>query len=322
MFSSSIGVDGDLVVETSHLPRIYVEAPSLLEKHIISLSPFQSNYLNVMRVTNPKRWGQWAGHVRIFNGKDGEWLAKVIISDASAETTPPKKQRRRQKGNSGGGSTILECVQQTIPQPTVISGGYVHLHMGKLKKQRRKWVLEKTTELGIAAIDVVDMAYSENKEPWEYEKHQAQIIEAAEQCERLTVPTLVTEPTSWSDLLERISESSPGGVDDNDSDVDHFWLVCRERSINDETLPMLSALEQIHNDASNDGRKSCIHILVGPEGGWSPKELEDLTNAKESNSRNNDNIHFVSLGSLVLRAETATISAVTATVLAMDQRRS
>ncbi|CAJ1938084.1 unnamed protein product [Cylindrotheca closterium] len=337
-YSSSIDVDGDLVAETSHLPRLYVESSSsssslvLSTNALISLSSYQSNYLSVMRVTNTKRWGQWAGHVRIFNGKDGEWLAKVVInneSSASSSETPKKqRRRRRQGGNSAGDSaTILECVQQTIPQSLPMQQQQqqqqqeeVHLHMGKLKKQRRKWVLEKTTELGIAAIDVVDMEYSEpQKEPWEYEKHLTQVIEAAEQCERLTVPTLAKTPTSWSDLMESIAKSSVANG--------HHWLVCRERSRN-ETVPILTALKHIHDGTSSMGdhdgtaqETSCIiHILVGPEGGWSPNELEDLANAKSNG--NKDNLHFVSLGSLVLRAETATISAVTATMLAMDQKRS
>lgn len=302
LFSSSTDLNSALVTETSHLPRLYVDSPSLLEKSLVSLSPFQTNYLSVMRVTNTKRWGQWTGHVRIFNGKDGEWLAKVIINESS-----DSKSKKRRKDGGGGDSTILECVQQTIPQPS-FDNWEVHLHMGRIKKQRRKWVLEKTTELGITSIEAVDMEYSDPKEPWEHDKHLAQVIEAAEQCERLTVPTLTETSTSWSDLLERIEESK------SSADEDHHWLVCRERSIN-VTLPILSALEDI-SASSKDDKKISVHILVGPEGGWSPTELADLQ------AQSNGNLHFVSLGSLVLRAETATIAAVTAAMLTIDKKRS
>ena len=284
-----------LADETTHLPRLYVDAPSLSEKGLVTLTPFQSNYLNVMRISNTKRWGSWAGHCRIFNGKNGEWLSKIAIENSSNVS---KKVRRRRQSNSDVDNTILECLQQTREQPAQ-KNPVVHLHMGRLKKQRRKWVLEKVTELGIASIDVVDTEFSSTTDIWEYDKHMTQVIEAAEQCERFTIPSLSVDTTPWSDLMndmEREEESN-----------DH-WLICRERSPN-LTLPIMSALQKIGNDCGSN-----IHILVGPEGGWSPMELEEMSKIETKS-----NIHFVSLGSLVLRAETAAIAAITATLLSQDK---
>lgn len=289
--------------QITHLPRLYVDSPSLAQKALISLTPFQSNYLNVMRVTSIKRWGQWAGHVRIFNGRNGEWIAKMIVTEASAAP------QRRKRQNANTDNTILECLQQTMQQSPSQPSDEVHLHMGRLKKPRRKWVLEKATELGIASIDIIDTEFSAMTDVWEYDKHFTQVVEAAEQCERLTIPLLSTEPTTWTGLIQTIEETGSESVG-----IDHHWLVCRERSP-EQTLPILSTLRMIDEDAAA-GRNSSVHILVGPEGGWSPVELEGLTELKLAGK----NVHFVSLGPLVLRAETAAISAVTATILSNDQR--
>eukprot|EP00980_Cylindrotheca_fusiformis_P010526 scaffold2331_cov126-Cylindrotheca_fusiformis.AAC.16 len=295
---------GELASQTTHLPRLFVDSPSLMEKSVISLTPFQSNYLNVMRVANTKRWGQWAGHVRIFNGQDGEWIAKMLISEAS----PSPKRRQRKGANTD--NTILECIQRTKEQPFSHAAGEVHLYMGRLKKQRRKWVLEKATELGMDSINVVDTEFSTVTDAWEYDKHIAQVIEAAEQCERLTLPQLSTEPTAWSSLIERIEDL---GV--NHANATHHWLVCRERSP-DETKPILSTLGQIAKGAKEDKSRTSIHILVGPEGGWSPGELKQLMELRLGGR----SIHFVSLGPFVLRAETAAVAAITATMLSKEQK--
>lgn len=299
-FSSS--TDDESASDTTHLPRLFVHSSALSEESLIPLTEFQSNYLSVMRLSNSKRWGQWAGHARVFNGKNGEWLAKMVISDNSAGSF--KRKRRQSSGNTD--IAILECVQQIKEQPAISEKNNVHLHMGRIKKQRRKWVLEKATELGITEINVVDTEFSSTTEDWEYEKHYMQVIEAAEQCERMTVPLLNEVPTAWSDFVQNIRQSN------TDTNA-HYWLVCRERSP-ELTEPILKVLSEIEGNSSTVDLKN-IHLLVGPEGGWSPSEIDDLTNLQKDRS----NVHFVSLGSLVLRAETAAISAVAASMLINDQ---
>jgi len=73
-------------------------------------------------------------------------------------------------------------------------------------------------------------------------------------------------------------------------------LACRERS--PTSKPILEALQ------GDDP----VTILVGPEGGWSEKETQWL----------NDHCINVSLGSLVLRSETAAMTAVAAACLLLD----
>jgi len=178
----------------------------------------------------------------------------------------------------------------------------LELCFGYIKdKARRRWVFEKSTELGIDSVRVLSTDFSsssdsnyKNKQQrnvWDAEdceKHFKHVIEAAEQSEQLSVPSI--EEKSWSvdELLE--------AIDNNTSESDnHLWLVCRERSAT--SPPILQVL-------ADSKQTTSIHILIGPEGGWSPRELNLLAN--------NEKIQFVSLGSSVLRAETAAIAAVAA----------
>ena len=57
----------------------------------------------------------------------------------------------------------------------------------------------------------------------------------------------------WEKLLTLIQETS-------ESEDSHQWLVCQERSPTSQLL--LQTLQDIQNDSN-----SCIHVLVGPEGG-------------------------------------------------------
>ncbi|KAG7350601.1 16S ribosomal RNA methyltransferase RsmE [Nitzschia inconspicua] len=307
---------------TRHLPRLYVEVPhkSLKVNALVPITRAQSHYLlDVMRITNPKRWQDFAGHVRIFNGHDGEWLAKTI--ETIGETSLKQSSRRRQRKSEAGdeSDTVLECLECLIPQSSADDDNNnnsrrkisVQLYLGRLKKkQQRKWVLEKVTELGVDGITLLDTEYSTGSggDPWDHEKHQAHVIEAAEQCERLTLPSLSPQPLPWEDLLDRINASTNGN-----GAIQHIWLVCRERCV--DSPPILSVLHNMQEvyAAKDDVREVRYHLLVGPEGGWSPNELEivsDLvTNAVQQPKPETPIVQFVSLGSLVLRAETAAITA-------------
>jgi 16S rRNA (uracil1498-N3)-methyltransferase len=98
------------------------------------------------------------------------------------------------------------------------------------------------------------------------------MIEAAEQSERTTIPEL-NGPTTLADFL-----ATPGVV----------ALV--ERS---EGKPLLSVLPAALNSVS---------LAVGPEGGWSLRERDLIQRLSVP----------ATLGSLILRAETAAIAAASA----------
>ena len=164
------------------------------------------------------------------------------------------------------------------------------------------------------------------------EKLSMVALEAAEQSERLTVPKYVgtfvdndeesddvqtrsiTEVTSL--LSEWVLESRSVSDDAETSDYvvglrgqheSRMLCICRERKEGSEgVLPILDAVEK----ASVTGKD--VALVVGPEGGWSVDEesLFDTYCRLYPES-----ITGVSLGSNVLRAETASILALGAVAL-------
>jgi 16S rRNA U1498 N3-methylase RsmE len=213
-------------------------------------------------------------------------------------------------------------------------------------------MVEKTTELDCAGYIFLDTDYSEaiidirddskassksSAAVMSHGKLQAYVVEAAEQCERLTLPQFATIGSSAA-AKSKVSEhhattdSAAAGVavttkltdflrawssEQKDNNNGVKLLACRERSINSSSLSAWRALEQIyaappalHESASATGR--VVAFLIGPEGGWSPKEEEMMDELEEDHP---DAFFNVSLGSTVLRAETAAMTALAAFTL-------
>lgn len=156
---------------TDHLPsvRLFVDTP-LPGGAAIACTPEQANYLvNVLRLVA-------GAEILVFNGRDGEWRAR--ITDAG---------KRR---------CALECVAQVRPQ---LDGPDVHYVFAPLKHARLDYMVQKATELGVAHLQPVltrrTVAARVN-----LERMRANAIEAAEQCGVLRVPS-VGEPMKLEALL-------------------------------------------------------------------------------------------------------------------------
>jgi 16S rRNA (uracil1498-N3)-methyltransferase len=151
----------------------------------------------------------------------------------------------------------------------------VWLLFAPLKRARTEWLIEKATELGAAKIWPV-MTQHTQVERVNVERLHAIAVEAAEQCERLTVPD-VAAPMALAHVIER-------------------WPAARRLFVLDETgagQPIAAALQ-------NGGSGPCA-FLIGPEGGFAQSELDGLAQ-----------LPFVTrlgLGPRILRAETAALAA-------------
>ena len=158
-------------------------------------------------------------------------------------------------------------------EPTV----RVILYQALLKKDKWEWVLQKTTELGVSEIIPMRTEYcisdtiSENKR----ERYEKIIVEATEQCGGCRMPKL-GELQTFAQVLQSLQQQK----------IPAFILHPEEQS---------PSLIQATNELKE------ISLLVGPEGGFSEKEIEE---AKEAG------VLIVQLGQRILRAETATIIAV------------
>lgn len=225
--------------------RLYAEA-DLGEGAHVAPDDAQVHYLlHVMRAKT-------GDMVRLFNGRDGEWLASV------AEVSKR--------------SVSLLCRQKLAPQANVPD---VWLVFAPIKKTPADYVVQKATELGVRRLQPVFTRRTIVTRV-NLERMQANAIEAAEQSERLDVPE-IGEPLALNALLANWPEN-------------RRIIFCDEAG---EAPPIGSAFTNIGSAATA--------ILTGPEGGFDPQERETI--------RARPNVVPVSLGSRILRSDTAALAA-------------
>ena len=228
----------------SNLPRLYV-TDNLAPGSTFEANANQSNYLlRVLRLEQD-------APVLVFNGADGEWAATLIIKGKSAHLT---------------------CEKQTRTQ---VFGPDLELAFSPLKKARTDFVIEKATELGARTISPVLTQFTQSQNV-RTDRFRSLAIEAAEQTERLDLPT-IHEAKKLTDFLAKHPPKRP-------------LFFCDESGKGEGLKQSLSAM-----------KPGPSTILIGPEGGFSEQERKML--------RNIPAIRPVTLGPRILRGETAAVAA-------------
>jgi 16S rRNA (uracil1498-N3)-methyltransferase len=161
---------------------------------------------------------------------------------------------------------------QTRPQE---DGPDLHYLFAPLKRARLDYMMQKATELGVSALRPV---ITRHTMPQRIKSGRllANAIEAAEQCGILRVPE-VLEPEKLTKLLGA-------------------WDERRYLIVADESAPHASPIE-----ALNTLKPGPLAVLIGPEGGFEREERAALL-AKPF-------VLPISLGSRVMRADTAAVAA-------------
>ena len=137
--------------------RLYVE-DELHETATIGLDHGRAHFLrSVLRL------GQGA-RVALFNGRDGEWQARIDGLGKGWASLQVEHQRRSQTGSPD-----------------------VWLAFAPIKRARLDFLVEKATELGCAALQPMMTRHTAVSRV-NLERLQANAREAAEQCERLDLP--------------------------------------------------------------------------------------------------------------------------------------
>jgi 16S rRNA (uracil1498-N3)-methyltransferase len=174
---------------------------------------------------------------------------------------------------------IIGYEQTAAPAVTIIVG------LPLLKGERFEWAIQKLTELGAAQIVPLTSERTVVKRASESRLARWQLIarEAAEQCERPTIPHIVS-PVALENVV-----TGPDTI----ADID-LALICAER----RKAPLLQTL--LHSCYQGGAQPKNILVAIGPEGGFSDREV---AMAQESG------MTAVSLGPRILRAETAAIYA-------------
>jgi 16S rRNA (uracil1498-N3)-methyltransferase len=225
------------------VPRLYVREP-IAGGATIALDQRQAHYLGtVMR----KGVGD---ELLVFDGRSGEWLARIAEAGKKRMTLSVERLTRE---------------AETLPDLT--------LAFAPVKRAQTDWLVEKSTELGVARLQPVITARTV-VERIKFERLEAIAIEGAEQCGRTVLPEIL--------------DSAP---------LDRFLKASGN-------YPLYFADEQGGEPAARALSPGPAAILIGPEGGFTDEERTIIRALK--------NAVPISLGPRILRAETAALAAVTA----------
>jgi len=151
------------------------------------------------------------------------------------------------------------------------------LYQSLLKKDKFEWILQKGTELGISSFVPIISGNSVVREisPHKLQRYLNIIKEATEQCGGQK-PAELKEPDIFENAVQTVVKM-PGQK-----------IIAWEGESNNKLS------EKIDKQAKE------YHLFIGPEGGFSPQEIEIAKT---------NNFIVVSLGQRILRAETAAIAA-------------
>jgi len=225
--------------------RLFVDA-DLAADADLWVTEQQAHYLlHVMRLAV-------GAEIALFNGRHGEWRAAI------AETG--KKKARL---------IAIELLRPQAPEPDL------WLLFAPVKRARIDLIVEKATELGVSVLQPVFTERTVMSRVGE-DRLAAIAAEAAEQCERLTVPEL-RPPLSLQSVLAKWPE-------------ERALLMMDESGAGRPIAEALAALPP-----------GPAALLVGPEGGFAKSELDGLGRLTFAVR--------VGLGPRILRADTAVIAA-------------
>lgn len=226
--------------------RLYVES-DLAAGQVVGLDSPRAHYLrSVLRLRS-------GALVALFNGRDGAWLARI-----------------EGLGKGWASLSVEHLVSEQRAEPDI------WLCFAPIKRARLDFLVEKAAELGVSRLQPV-MTERTVVERVNLNRLRANVREAAEQSERLTLPE-VMEPLPLPQLLD----GWPGERD---------LLLCAEAG----------AARPLAEQLSDSGNRSLQALLTGPEGGFAQRELDLLAAT--------DFVRPVGLGPRILRADTAALAA-------------
>lgn len=199
--------------------------------------------------------------IHLIDGKGGFY--KAIITDDN-----PKK-----------------CHFQITAQQLEYNKRKHHLHIAIAPTKninRFEWFLEKATEIGIDEITPILTFHSERKKI-NHERLEKILISAMKQSLKAYLPQL-NPLTKWKDFLKQTNASDTSDSQ-TDSAIDYKAIAC---------------MTEQSNHLFEDYKSGNASLLIGPEGGFSTKEIEQA----QANG-----FAPVTLGNNRLRTETAGVVA-------------
>ena len=226
---------------------------------------------------------------RVFRLKNGD---KVMFFDGSGfdfecEIMSGSKDSHADKDSVA--FCVLAC-ERSRYMPTK----EIYLCAAITKKDTFEWIVEKATELGVTHIVPV-LAERSEKKALNMERLNKIALEASEQSGRGNVPT-IAPIGGLGEVIEKI-EVARTIFGQNDGLKSSIKNPC--------DLNLLAMHTEGNLLSQSDISRGNMAIFIGPEGGWSPDEIDVFHKYK---------IPVLCLGNQVLRAETAVVVALSKVV--------
>ena len=202
-----------------------------------------------------------AQHVRVLRMREGEVITLFDGTGGEVPATLTQIGKRDVLATTSSHVAIERKMQRSVT-----------LYPSLIANDRFDWLVQKATELGVTAIQPT---FSERSQriPGDVEKRaehwRGVAIAACEQCGRNQIPKIYA-PITLSDALA---------------------------AMGDQSLIFLDVDGSTPKSLSTTAASSAV--FIGPEGGFSPSELDALRKRCD---------HRLRLGPTVLRAETAAIA--------------
>ena len=185
---------------------------------------------------------------------------------------------------------------EEVTSPNVVP---VTLLLAVFKFDRMEWAIEKCTELNVTTVVPVIASRTEKHLAQTAEKRVERwrrIAREASEQSRRTAPPEITAPIKLAVALAQsaahsdvvIPTEASGGTRGLSEEAIRIVLAETERAIT--LADVLRAHADVHS----------LMLAIGPEGGWTPGELQGFAAARYVSC---------SLGDTILRAETAAIAA-------------
>jgi 16S rRNA (uracil1498-N3)-methyltransferase len=204
--------------------------------------------------------------VNVMRAKEGD---EILVSDGAGRSAKARLIRLSAKEVT---AQVLELLEEQCELPIRVTIG-----QGLPKGEKMEWILQKGTELGAYSFfpfssERTIVKLDAKKEAKKLERWRKIVKEAAEQSHRAVLPKLLP-PVSFREALKA---------------ADSYTRCCIAYEKEGGTT-----LHQVLDELKVD---ETLLVLIGPEGGFSPDEVE----LAEANG-----FLPISLGPRILRTETA-----------------
>ncbi len=221
-----------------------------------------------------------SGATAYLEGAERSHIANVLrmkAGDKLIASTSDGKDYTCEISQITENSVLLDIIEenQNVADPTQD----ITIFQGTPKRDKLELIVQKATELGMSSLQPFQSKFCISKfDNAKISRLEKISVEATKQCGRST-PIKVCEVLTFSEMIKTLSD---------------FELVIF--AYEKETSPLKTTIEKYKN-GENKGK---IAIVIGSEGGFSQDEAEKIASLQ--------NVECISLGSRILRLETAAIS--------------